>query len=323
MKRSITNNNILITGGAGFIGSHLADALIQNSIGNLVVLDNLFLGTKQNLNLANKYKKFYFVNDDACDPNILSYIIDKFEIETVFNCATKPLNYSFINPKSAFDINTSITLNLLELQRRNKFNTLCHFSTSEVYGTSVNDVMNETHPFDPTTPYAAGKLAADMAVLSYNKTFHLDCFIVRPFNNFGPRQNAIPPLAGIIPLTINRILEGLSPIIHGNGLQSRDFIFVNDTVVNIINLFSVIDKGEVINISSNNNISIKDLVSRISKRMGYNGNFKILKNRGADVFRHKGCSQKLKNLIKQEVTDFDEALTKTIDWYSKLKSKDV
>jgi len=177
--------------------------------------------------------------------------------------------------------------------------------------------MDETHPVDPTTPYAAGKLAADMAVLSYNKTFDLDCFIVRPFNNFGPRQNAIPPLAGIIPLTINRILEGLSPIIHGNGLQSRDFIFVNDTVENIINLFSVIDKGEVINISSENNISVKDLMSKISKKMGYVGNFKILENRSADVFRHKGSSKKLNSLIKQEVTEFDSALNQTIEWYSR------
>jgi UDP-glucose 4-epimerase len=317
MKRSITNTNIMITGGAGFIGSHLADGLIKNSIGNLVVIDNLFLGTKQNLNFADKYKKFYFFNDDACDPNILSYIIDKFKIETVFNCATKPLNYSFINPKSAFDINTSITLNLLELQRKNKFNTLCHFSTSEVYGTSVSDIMDETHPVDPTTPYAAGKLAADMAVLSYNKTFGLDCFIVRPFNNFGPRQNAIPPLAGIVPLTINRILEGLSPIVHGNGLQSRDFNFVKDTINNVIRLFSIIDKGEIVNISSNNEIKIIDLVSKISKKMGYVGNFKILENRSADVFRHKGSSKKLKSLIKQEVTEFDSALNQTIEWYSR------
>ena len=258
MTRELRNKNILITGGAGFIGSHLSDSLSKIPVGNLIVVDNLFIGLKENLSLLKNFKKFKFFNDDATDSNILLHLIEEFQIEIVFNCATKPLNYSFINPKSAFDVNTKITLNLLELQKLNKFKSLCHFSTSEVYGTSMMDEMNELHPLNPTTPYAAGKLAADLAVLSYYKTFDLDAFIVRPFNNFGPRQNRYPPLAGIIPLTINRIQNGLEPIIHGDGLQSRDFIFVKDTISNIIRLFSVIDKGDIVNISSQNEIKVKD-----------------------------------------------------------------
>ncbi len=317
MTRELQNKNILITGGAGFIGSHLADALARIPSGYLIVVDNLFVGSKENLKSLEKYKNFKFFNDDATDPNILNHIIKEFDIEIVFNCATKPLNYSFVNPKSAFDVNTKITLNLLELQRLQKFKTLCHFSTSEVYGTSVMDEMNEDHPLNPTTPYAAGKLAADVAVLSYHKTFDLDAFIVRPFNNFGPRQNYMPPLAGIIPLTITRILSNLPPIIHGDGLQSRDFIYVKDSINNIINLFSIIDKGDIVNISSNNEIKIRDLVDKISYKMGYNGNIKILKNRKSDVLRHKGSSKKLQSLIKQKVTNFDNALIQTIEWYSR------
>ena len=317
MTRALRNKNILITGGAGFIGSHLSDALFNIPVGNLIVVDNLFVGLKENLTLLKNFKKFKFFNDDATDSNILLHLIEEFQIEIVFNCATKPLNYSFINPKSAFDVNTQITLNLLELQRLNKFESLCHFSTSEVYGTSMMDEMNEFHPLNPTTPYAAGKLAADLAVLSYYKTFDLDAFIVRPFNNFGPRQNRYPPLAGIIPITISRIQDGLQPIIHGDGLQSRDFIFVKDTISNIIKLFSVIDKGDTVNISSQNEIKIKDLITKISNKMGYTGDFTIIKNRNADVFRHKGSSQKLNTLIKQEVTNFDTALSQTIEWYSR------
>ena len=317
MTRELRNKNILITGGAGFIGSHLSDALFNIPVGNLIVLDNLFVGLKENLTLLKNFKKFKFFNDDATDSNILLHLIEEFQIEIVFNCATKPLNYSFINPKSAFDVNTKITLNLLELQRLNKFKSLCHFSTSEVYGTSMMDEMNELHPLNPTTPYAAGKLAADLAVLSYYKTFDLDAFIVRPFNNFGPRQNRYPPLAGIIPLTISRIQNGLEPIIHGDGLQSRDFIFVKDTISNIIRLFSVIDKGDIVNISSQNEIKVKDLISKISYKMGYAGDFTIIKNRNADVVRHNGSSQKLNTLIKQEVTNFDTALSQTIEWYSR------
>jgi len=317
MTRSLRNKNILITGGAGFIGSHLSDALSNIPVGNLIVVDNLFIGLRENLSLLKSFRKFKFFNDDVTNSNILLHLIEEFQIEIVFNCATKPLNYSFINPKSAFDVNTKITLNLLELQRLNKFESLCHFSTSEVYGTSMMDEMNELHPLNPTTPYAAGKLAADLAVLSYYKTFDLDAFIVRPFNNFGPRQNRYPPLAGIIPITISRIQDGLQPIIHGDGLQSRDFIFVKDTISNIIKLFSVIDKGDTVNISSQNEIKIKDLITKISNKMGYVGDFTIIKNRNADVFRHKGSSQKLNTLIKQEVTNFDTALSQTIEWYSR------
>jgi len=317
MTRSLRNKNILITGGAGFIGSHLSDALSNIPVGNLIVVDNLFIGLRENLSLLKSFRKFKFFNDDATNSNILLHLIEEFQIEIVFNCATKPLNYSFINPKSAFDVNTKITLNLLELQRLNKFESLCHFSTSEVYGTSMMDEMNELHPLNPTTPYAAGKLAADLAVLSYYKTFDLDAFIVRPFNNFGPRQNRYPPLAGIIPLTISRIQDGLEPIIHGDGLQSRDFIFVKDTISNIIKLFSVIDKGDIVNISSENEIKVKDLILKISDKMGYAGDFTIIKNRNADVVRHKGSSQKLNTLIKQEVTNFDIALNQTIEWYSR------
>lgn len=317
MKRSLKNKNVLITGGAGFIGSHLADSLSKIPVSNLIIIDNLFLGQNKNFSNLKNLSNFKFLNDDAVDPNILSYIMDEFNIDVVFNCATKPLNYSFINPKAAFDVNTKITLNLLELQRKRKFSTLCHFSTSEVYGTSQFEEMNENHPLNPTTPYAAGKLSADMAVLSFYKTFDLDAFILRPFNNFGPRQNHLPPLAGIIPLTINRILNKLPPIIHGNGLQSRDFIYVKDTIENTINLFRTIDKGDVVNISSGNEILIKDLVIKISNKMGYIGKFKKLRNRTADVVRHRGSSKKLQSLIKQKVTNFDDALSQTIEWYSR------
>ena len=315
MKRQLENKNILITGGAGFIGSHLGDALSNLLIGNLIIIDNLFVGLTENLNLLSRYKKFKFFNDDATDYDILLHLIEEYKIEVVFNCATKPLNYSFINPKSAFDVNTKITLNLLELQRAKKFITFCHFSTSEVYGTSLMESMTEDHPLNPTTPYAAGKLAADIAVLSYYKTFELDCFIVRPFNNFGPRQNWLPPLAGVIPITIDKIKNGINPIIHGDGSQTRDFNFVEDTIENIIRLFSVINKGEIVNISSKNEISIKDLVQMISSKMSYTGDIEIQGNRSSDVLRHNGSSKKLKTLIEQEVTDFDIALNKTIEWY--------
>ena len=145
----------------------------------LIILDNFFSSSPKNLQAISSVKSVEIIKDDARDLAILQNIIESHRIEIVFNCATQALNYSFINPKSAFDVNTKIALKPLELQRRGMFKTLCHFSTSEVYGTANSQKIKEDHPLKPTTPYAAGKLA-DMAVLSYFQTFGLDCIILRP-----------------------------------------------------------------------------------------------------------------------------------------------
>ena len=155
----LTNKTILVTGGAGFIGSHLVDQLIQVGVAEVVVIDNLFLGTEENLKDSMASGKVTLYRDDAELTSSLEYIFARHAIDVVFNLATKALNYSFLNPANAFDTNVKVVLNLLELQRRGLFKTLCHFSTSEVYGTAVYEPMDELHPRNPTTTYAAGKAA--------------------------------------------------------------------------------------------------------------------------------------------------------------------
>ena len=131
--------------------------------------------------------------------------------------------------------------------------------------------MDEKHPRMPTTTYAAGKAAADLAVESYVRMFDLDAYVVRPFNNYGPRQNCRGELAGIIPITAARILSGGKPEIHGTGKQSRDFIHVNDTVDAVIKLHALMPPGDNINISTDNTCSVENLVSRICAHYGYRG----------------------------------------------------
>jgi len=304
----------LVTGGAGFIGSHLVDRLLVEKAKKVIVVDNMFLGSEFNLkNAINNGVVLY--KDDIEITSSLDYIFEKHNIDIVFNCATKALNYSFVNPKNAFDTNVNGVLNILEHQRKGHFKTLVHFSTSEVYGTAEYEPMDESHPIKPTTTYAAGKAAADIAINSWVNMFDLDAFIVRPFNNYGPRQNHKGYMAGIIPITAFRILNNINPEIHGTGLQSRDFIYVLDTVDAIIKLYPLMERSDSINISTDGQVSMKEVVHKIVDAMGYQGEISQKEARGADVECHNASNEKVKSMIDYQLTSFEDGLLKTVKWY--------
>lgn len=315
MREQLAGKTVVITGGAGFIGSHLADRVLREGVAELVLIDNLFLGSEANITEARSDPRVRFYREDIEFASSLDYIFDAHRVDVVFNCATKALNYSFLNPSNAFSTNVTGVLNLLELQRKGKFTTLCHFSTSEVYGTAVYEPMDEAHPRHPTTTYAAGKAAADLAVESYVRGFDLDCFIVRPFNNYGPRQNHEGLLAGVIPITAYRILTGGTPEIHGTGEQSRDFIHVEDTVDAVLQLYRCMNPGESVNISTDGQISINTLVRKICAHMGYTGEVLRRPERKSDVECHHASNEKLRGLIAPKLRSFDDGLAQTLDWY--------
>jgi UDP-glucose 4-epimerase len=303
-----------VTGGAGFIGSNLVDRFLDEGAREVVVIDNFFCGREENLSEAIE-RGVVLYNDDAEFKSSLEYIFDRHNIDIVFNCATKALNYSFRNPSNAFETNVQVVLNLLELQRRGAFRTLCHFSTSEVFGTAVYEPMDEVHPRNPTTTYAAGKAAADLIVETYVRMFSLDAFIVRPFNNYGPRQNYSGFLSAVIPLTANRIFRGDRPEIHGSGDQSRDFIFIEDTIDAIIKIYPLMACGDNINISTDGQVTIREVVERVCALMGYCGEIDRKESRSSDVFCHHASNAKIKGMINFQLTPFEEGLVKTIEWY--------
>lgn len=316
-RPEIKSSTILVTGGAGFIGSHLIDGLIEKGAKQVVIIDNLFTGSEKNISNAISSGAVFY-NDDYEITSSLDYIFEKHDIDIVFNCATKALNYSFINPKNAFNTNVNGILNLLEHQRKGSFNTLVHFSTSEVYGTAIYEPMDENHPLHPTTSYAAGKAAADIALYSWVNMYQLDSFIVRPFNNYGPRQNYKGILAGIIPVTARRICSGEAPQIYGSGNQTRDFIYVKDTVDAVLSLFPHVKPSDSVNISTDGQISINDLVKKIKLFFNYTGKTIRKPERVADVRTHNASNEKIKQLIKYNLTDFDDGLSQTLNWYKDI-----
>ena len=314
---TIKGKNILVTGGAGFIGSHLCDALLEKEAAKVVCVDNFFLGKMENLDHALTYSNFVLYRDDARHFGVMQSIMEKEGIDTVFNMATIALNYSFFNPFDAYMVNVEIANTLLELLKTGAYKTLIHTSSSEAYGSAQYSPMDENHPTDPTTPYAAGKAAADLMVHSFAKVLPLDIAIVRPFNNYGPRQNAEGPLAGIIPATAKRIKNGGKPIIHGDGEQTRDFIYVKDTVRGLIMAFeNENSRGKIMNLGSGKDISMNHLLKLICDYMGYTGEWDHREGRTSDVRKLCADITRARNEIGFEpATSFEDGIRETLDWY--------
>lgn len=314
---NINNKNILVTGGAGFIGSHLVDGLLNKQAGKVVVVDNYFLGNDENLADAIKTGRLIVYKDDARNLGTMKAIIKNEEIEIVFNLATIALNYSFFNPIDAYMVNVSIAETLLHLLSDGTYKTLIHSSSSEAYGTAQYTPMDENHPLNPTTPYAAGKAAADLMIMSFYNVFKYDIAIVRPFNNYGPRQNMDGPLAGIIPNTIKKILNGENPYIEGDGQQTRDYIYVQDTVDAFIKVYeNEKTRGQIINVGSSKMLTIKEIIQTIAEEMNYKGVIESRPERAADVRALCGSSDKLFELTNiRPSVEFSEGIKQTVEWY--------
>lgn len=308
----------LVTGGAGFIGSHLVDGLFAAGAAKVAVVDNFFLGTDANLeDAARQYGDALTVyREDAGDTEAMRAIFRAVRPELVFNLATKALEYSFFNPAGACSVNLDIALVLAEQLRLGAYGRLIHISTSEVYGTAQTVPMPETHPLLAETSYAAGKAAADLMLTSYVNMFDLPAVILRPFNNYGPRQNK-GSFAAVIPLTIERIRNGGRPVIAGDGSQTRDFIYVGDTVSNILRAAAseTIENG-IYNVGSGSETAIKDLISIICDVMGYTGDIDRVERRVADVRRHMADSSRLSDALGGlTVTPLKDGIAKTVEWY--------
>jgi len=316
---SLKRKSILVTGGAGFIGSHLVDRLAREQPDNLVVVDNFFLGKELNLKDARAlYPALKIYTQDASDQDAMRKLFDTESTDVVFNLAVVPLPVSLEKPRWAFEQNVGITLAMCELAREDRFETLIHFSSSEAYGSSEYAPMDEKHPSVCTTSYAASKAASDQLVFSYCNSFGVDASIVRPFNNYGPRQND-GSYAGIVPLTIKRILRGESPVIYGDGKQTRDYLFVTDTADAAVKMYDCKDtRRRALNIASGKETSIEFIVRTIAEYLGSAKDVVYEAERSGDVRRHIANTYLAEDLLGFRPTiDLRRGLGITIEWYGK------
>jgi len=316
-RPTLAGKSVLVLGGAGFIGSHLVDRLADEGPRRVSVVDNLFLGREENLATAReRLADLRFHEQDATDEAALEAIVRTDETEVVFNLAVVPLPASLERPMWSVEHNVRLALVPCELLRAGAFETLIHVSSSEAYGSAAYVPMDEAHPPVPSTPYAASKLAGDQIVLSYQHTFGLDAAIIRPFNNFGPRQNA-GSYAGIIPIVVNRATRGEPIEIYGDGEQTRDFVFVRDTADAAIAMYrEPATRGRIVNVASGREVSVNELVRLLLEAIGADVPVRHVEPRPGDVRRHWASIDLARELIGYEPrTSLRDGLAETVAWY--------
>jgi len=308
----------MVTGGAGFIGSHVVEALLDREPSQVVVVDNLFLGRRENLQDAEAQTgTLSFYEQDASELEAMRRLVGEHETEVIFDLAVIPLPTSLVKPKWSVDETIGVTTTLCELAFEGRFETLIHFSSSEAPGSAQTVPMGEDHPLVPCTPYAAAKAASDLIVQSHCRTFGLDAAILRPFNNYGPRQND-KAYAGIIPIVINRVRDGLPIEIYGDGEQTRDFVFVKDTAAAAVAMYDAPDtRGCVTNVATGKETTVNELVAHLLRALGAEDHPVVhVDPRPGDVRRHCGAvSKAVERLGFAPATDLGVGLEQTVAWY--------
>ncbi len=314
---SLEGKSVVVTGGAGFIGSHLVDAIIQRHPSKLVALDNFFLGNRDNLAEArSKYPGLEIADVDAADLVSLERFFKGRIVDVVFDLATIPLPASLEKPHWSSKVICDLALNLCELCRQGAFKTLIHCSSSEAYGTAQYVPMDEEHPLKTETPYAAAKAAAALLVDSYHRTFGIDMAIARPFNNFGPRQNG-RDFSGIIPRLIQRIMKGETPVIFGDGLQTRDYLHARDTAAGLVMVYEhTATRSQTINLASGQEISVLRIVEDVSRLMDWKQPPRFDAPRPGDVRRHCAAVKKGRDLLNfTPKISWEQGIEETVRWY--------
>ncbi len=266
IRSALSGTTALVTGGAGFIGSHLVEGLLEAGAARVHVLDDLSLGREANLDAVRGRIELSVA--DCADEQALRNACGGERVDFCFNLAVIPLPHSLVSPRENVDRNVAMTTAICELQREGCFGKLIQYSSSEVYGTAETAPMGEDHPLRPHTPYAAAKAATDLTALSYAHTFDLETTVVRPFNTYGERQND-GAYAGLLPLVVRRVQAGETVEIYGDGEQTRDLTYVTDTVAGTL-AAAVTDAavGRVFNLGHGSESSVNDTVAAILAALG-------------------------------------------------------
>lgn len=312
--------SILITGGAGFIGSNFVRFLMRCRPGiKIHVLDALtYAGDPDNLPpWVLESPNFHFWYGNICNPEIVDHAMA--DVDTVVHFAAESHVARSIFDNAVFFqtdvLGTQVIANQL-LKRRRQIHRFIHISTSEVYGSALFEPMHEDHPLNPLTPYASAKCGADRLVYSYWMTYGIPAVIIRPFNQYGPQQH----LEKCVPRFITSALDDEPLTIHGDGSAARDWVYVDDTCRALLAaLEAPLDDvlGQVINLGTGTAVTVGEIAGQVLEQTGRDQSLCVtVPDRPGQVHKHISSTHKAERLLGwRATTDLHEGLARTLEWY--------
>jgi len=312
---------ILVTGGAGFIGSEFVRALLQEKYSEfglipskVIVIDSLtYAGSLNNLSPISSDERFEFVHGNITDFDLMLKISKDCDLLVNF-AAESHVDRSIENPAIFIETNVLGSYTVFEVAKQNKIKRVIQVSTDEVYGSIATGSWDEESPLEPNSPYSASKASADLLARSFAKTYNLDVITTRCCNNYGPYQNP----EKLIPKLIINSLNGINLPIYGNGLNIREWIHVIDHSRALAFLALKGARGETYNIGSsdhfNNNFIAKAILSKLQKSPS---EIVFVEDRLGHDLRYSLNSSKIENLGFKLTINFEKGISETIDWYTK------
>lgn len=305
---------VLVTGGAGFIGSNLAEELIKNGA-KVSILDNLVTGFRENLEEIKGH--FEFIEGDLNDDDKLNAALE--DVDIVFHQAALPsVPRSVENPLETHNACVNGTFNLLLKSKGKNVRRLIYAASSSAYGDQEKLPKIETMIPNPLSPYAAAKLMGEYYCQVFSRVYNLETVCLRYFNVFGPRQNPSSMYSGVISRFIDSMMTGETPVIYGDGEQSRDFTFIANVVdANIKAAQAQKGIGEVINVANGERISLNELlevIKKITRKLDVQADYQM--ERKGDVKHSQADNTRaLRWLNYQKLHGLEEGLQQTIDWW--------
>jgi dTDP-glucose 4,6-dehydratase len=313
---------VLVTGGAGFISSNFVRHLLTSTPYEVVSLDALtYAGNMDNLADVIGHERLSFVHGDVRDPELVREIVAS--VDVIVNAAAESHVEKSIAEGASEFVTTNVegTQILLDAIRQTPVERFILFSSSEVYGTAERAPMDEEHPLNPRSPYAATKAGADRLAYAYHVTYELPIVILRPFNNYGPSQHP----EKVVPRFVTHGLQDEPLTVHGDGHASRDWVYVAD-VAEAVEAAIAADgdtvHGEVINLATGRDISVSTIADLVLERLGKPASLKAhTPERPGQVDRHIGSTDKAERLLGWRArTSFEEGLERTIVWYDENRA---
>ena len=322
--QDLSKFSFLVTGGAGFIGSHIAEYLLKNGAGKVKVIDNFANGFQSNLDVLRAYENFEFIEGDIRNLDFCKKSCEGIDYVS-HQAALGSVPRSIKDPSNSNDVNVGGFVNILKAAVDHKVKQFVYASSSSVYGDEPTLPKIEDRIGNCLSPYAVSKRADELYADVFSKTYNIPVLGFRYFNIFGPRQDPDGPYAAVIPLFVKAIMNNTSAFINGDGEQTRDFTFVENPVqINVKGMLSTNDeaKNKVYNVAVGENYSVNFLYNYIKNYLKSNIEPIHREPREGDIRNSLADISRAKNLLGYEpTTKFETGLVKTIEYFKHLYSQ--